>query len=232
MLSLWPEADAAAEVNYCSNRPCDAGVHWSFHRLAVLFGPDIEQSNQHTNRESPVGADVAQVQYDLRSSEDQRLQDFDQSHVACEMWTDWRKLCSRMGLNGATTCRTDPLHTAEPSEPFCAVGRQHPADDTEAQISSRDRYCVRYATFSSQAEGQLERKGRPVCVEYNANRPFSGQSIAQVETPDCLQWGSICATDTLGAAKGLPSCGDPEVRRQRQRWGIRLHAMVGARPLL
>jgi hypothetical protein len=128
-------------------------------------------------------AGSAHRQYDLSSLADRKLLHFDMTHPDCEMWTDWRKLCSRMGPDGTSTCRTDPLHPAKPSEPFCAMPGQS-SGDTLAQGLSRGRYCAQFVDPPSP-----EQTGpRGFCAIYRPGRPFGGERLAQMATPDCLKW--------------------------------------------
>lgn len=139
---------------------------------------------------------------------DRRLLAFDRTHPRCALWTDWWKLCSRMGPGGATTCRNDNLHSATPSEPFCAVG-QAVANDTPAQQRSRFRFCRHRGPDGTQ------------CGEYAADRPFGGENFAQMANRDCLAWGlgsqdgQICRTDVTAGANNPLSCASLAVARRR-----------------
>ena len=120
-----PEANAAAELDYCRAQTCDAAAHWSFHRLAVHYGPDIEQATPGDASVSPVGG-AAPPAYDRATSADRKLLDFDRAQPDCEMWTDWHKLCSRMGTGGATTIGPTPIIRPDPLSRF-APRANHPA---------------------------------------------------------------------------------------------------------
>jgi hypothetical protein len=167
-----------------------------------LLGAAHEASPSRTVAAKPAGA------YDSASVADRRLSTFDQAHPGCELWTDWRKLCARMGPGGSTTCRTDLLHHVAPSAPFCAIGLS-PRDDSPDEAASRLRFCRRRGTDGFH------------CADYAPERPFGGERIAQMEDPDCLAWGLgepgsvICRTDAPSGASSPPSCAAPAVRRLR-----------------
>jgi hypothetical protein len=152
--------------------------------------------------------------YDLASSADRKLMDFDRTHADCEMWSDWHKLCSRMGPSGTTTCRTDPLHSAKPSEPFCAVG-EPPSSDTLAEGLSRSRYCVQF--MDHPPPHLTEPAGARYCTAYLPARPFGGERIEQVETPDCLGWLSASGVGctTVESKTGPSSCTGAIMRGSR-----------------
>jgi hypothetical protein len=137
-----------------------------------------------------------------------------------------------MGPHGEATCRADPSHPARPSEPFCAKG-EPPSSDTLAEALSRGRYCARYQDGLS--EIQTEPKGAHYCAEYSPGRPFNGERIAEMASPDCLEWADgqpsipICATGGASGRRGLPSCLAANIRKLREsypfactRWSPRL----------
>lgn len=149
--------------------------------------------------------------YDASKS-DQELKAFDKSHPKCALWTDWHKLCSRTGPRGSTYCRIDQLHPVKPSTPFCAKDYSSPAKpDTRAELLSRRRF--------SNWEGMSARKiGRDPSnwARYQTDRPFSGNTIYEMEHPYCAVWiyntevsTAFCAED---GRKGMPSCRKPSIR--------------------
>jgi len=139
------------------------------------------------------------------SPEDRRLMAFDQSHPNCAMWTDWRKLCERLGPGHKTVCGTDPSHPVPPSTPFCERetgytmfrGEDGPKSETRAERQSRVR-------FSYTAKYLIGRAWR-------SNRPFNGGAPKGLSYSGCHVWSyedkvgrsETCATD--GRA-GMTSC--------------------------
>jgi len=146
------------------------------------------------------------------SKPDQELKAFDKSHPKCALWTDWHKLCSRTGPGGTTYCRIDQLHPVKPSTPFCAKDFNSPAKpDTRAELLSRRRF--------SNWEGMSARRiGRDPSdwARYQTDRPFSGNTIYEMEHPYCAVWiysngasTAFCAED---GREGMPSCQKPSIR--------------------
>ena len=127
---------------------------------------------------------------------------FDLAHPQCDMWTDWRELCSRTGPNGATYCRLDPSHPARPSEPFCAANAVVPY--TPEQQASRDRFCV-----------EKTKIGR--CHTYKPDRPFGGETLGQMLHPSCRRWGDGTFRNICSNAPNdrLPSCDAENMREAR-----------------
>ena len=169
--------------------------------LTAVLTLIVASASVPSSSASPVPGSASQP-YDLASQSDRELQHFDRTHPDCELWTDWRKLCSRMGLGGATRCRTDRRFPARPSEPFCAEG-EPPNADTLSEAMSRSRYCSRFNDDLSPQ--QTEPKGAHYCDLYRSSRPFNGQQIAQMETPGCLEWtsGSVtCVSGRSGKRRG------------------------------
>ena len=146
--------------------------------------------------------------YDPTSHADRKLQQFDRSHPDCDLWTDWHKLCSRMGENGETTCRTDPYHRAKPSAPFCA-DYETARPDTLAEAQSRSRFCVKFG------RGQPEPPGAHYCGRYRSERPFNGVNIENLRTPECLEWGtySVPCTENKQNGGALPLCSSANLRK-------------------
>jgi len=64
---------------------------------------------------------------------DRALQAFDAAHPQCQLWTNWQKMCSRTGPDGATVCVTDPDRPVRPSEPFCTAGTEAEASPSRHQ---------------------------------------------------------------------------------------------------
>jgi hypothetical protein len=190
-------------------------VSSTYSRLIALLALAIASGALVTASAAPV---AVRQPYDLALSADRKLQHFDRTHPDCDLWTDWRNLCSRMGPSGATTCRTDPFHLAKPSEPFCAEG-ELPSSDTLLEGRSRSRYCVRF--MDQLSPQQTEPKGAHYCALYRSDRPFNGERLAQMETPDCVQWSwneGDCVTDRNGGNGEAPSCASSEVRKLRRQF--------------
>ena len=165
-----------------------------------------------------------------QSETDQALAAFDRHHPLCALWTDWRKLCSRTGPKGSTYCRTDPEHPVTPSTPFCERSFAGRDRDTTYEYESGTMTAVELKSalrFSHmvQEEASLRGDGRyhssPPYAEWAADRPFSGTSLRQMESPICASWRlkTIDGSErscSEGKHHGLASCtsSDYETRHQ------------------
>lgn len=163
-------------------------------------------------------AGVAGTASGVYASVGSKAAEFGVGHPQCLMWTNWRHLCSRAGQGGATTCVSDPLHVASPSKAFCVRGSN--IKDSRNERESRDRFCLRFERVAS-AEGSGTAHGGLRCMEYRSERPFSGQTIEQMNTPLCRIWGSgeptgdICTNDP-GDGSRLPSCSSRQIMAIRR----------------
>jgi hypothetical protein len=113
------------------------------------------------------------------SKADQALRHFDINHRECELWSDWRKLCSRIGPNGSTYCQIDSSHPVKPSAPFCARqngmpyftdGDNLPRNESEQQRRSRFRFS------------EVTSDGNRVWIR---DRPFYERSFRQRNIRSC-----------------------------------------------
>jgi hypothetical protein len=133
---------------------------------------------------------------------DRVLQAFDAAHPQCQLWTNWQKMCSRTGPDGATVCVIDPDRPVRPSEPFC-TGGPWSADEpaTRAQLASYGRFCrVRRAQVTAPFR---------VC-EGGEDRPFNGRRIAARLHPWCQLWvdedrNHVCQTGSMNLPN-VPRC--------------------------
>ena len=138
--------------------------------------------------------------------EDERLQNFGQTHPECAMWTDWRKLCVRSRRNRTSICDVDPSHPVRPSTPFCEreIGFTDFIDGDGPHKETRDEHYSRLRFSGVSASGsRLSRVWR-------WDRPFNGAVPAGFSYLGCRVWSyddaghdKKCATD---GRKGLPSC--------------------------
>jgi hypothetical protein len=158
------------------------------------YGP-IEASgptSTATNQSHPGGTRLEGLFYRSQREANDALTHFDREHPQCQLWTNWQKLCSRTGQDGATFCQVDQEHLARPSTPFCLAGPIDPAGplyftsrDTPETRSSRNRFCARFgdALVDPENPGNL-----PNCEAYTVDRPFNGTSLTSVAHPLCRHW--------------------------------------------
>jgi hypothetical protein len=135
------------------------------------------------------------------SSADRQLQAFDAAHPQCQLWTNWQKMCSRTGPDGATVCVTDPGRPVRPSEPFCTAGTEAEASPSRAQIASYRRFC----RFRPGQEGNPFHG-----CEGAENRPFNGRRVAARLHQWCDLWVDgdyrmVCRSGNL-AIRNVPRC--------------------------
>ena len=108
---------------------------------------------------------------------DADLAKFDRDNPGCELWTNWQRMCSRLG--GETHCIKDAAHIVRPSKAFC-VGHWDGLD--RQSIASQFRFCRK------RGEIYYSAKRLPVCEEYVAERPFDGRRLATRVSPGCAEW--------------------------------------------
>ena len=147
-----------------------------------------------------------------RAQEDD-LAAFGRANPQCQLWTDWRGMCSRTGSQGGTVCTEDPSRPVAPSEPFCVADtpRGDGAADlsamSEAQRSSILRFCESTHRLPTRPDGRAPE----FCSSFRADRPFSGRSIAARIHPWCGAWNDVatgrpvCTVDGRGSA---PRCAE------------------------
>jgi hypothetical protein len=151
------------------------------------------------------------IYYKSQKEADAALAAFDRDNPDCQLWTNWQKMCSRTGENGATWCTTDPDKPVKPSTPFCEapkgspdrVGDRYsfPPTMTKSQIESANRFCL--SGISSKRQ----------CKKLDPTRPFNGKRLAARRHPWCEIWGDetallrtppVCSETT--DIQGVPKC--------------------------
>lgn len=153
---------------------------------------------------SPAAGSFANAQQSTWSVEE-ALSGFGRAHPQCLQWTNWKKVCSRLGRNSSEVhCNTSSTDV-RPSAPFCLAAE----GDAENGVfisqnangnrsSSYNRYCTSYGTFS----------GKRMCIDRNSGRPFGGLRIAELRHPYCEIWGNkngqYCTENPQNTQ--LPSC--------------------------
>ena len=110
------------------------------------------------------------------------IHNFGTANPGCEAWTDWNKLCSRVGRNDEIYCASDPTRTVAPSEPFCLSSDDpelsYPPNKPSARASA-NRFCA----------DELTDGGLPQCsFRKFMRRPFDGKSLSGRRHPYCAVW--------------------------------------------
>lgn len=175
--------------------------------LAILFCSEVAAKSE---QDQP---------YNSKIVSDVRLKAFEKANPDCPLWTDWRKICSRIGVNGATSCRTDPIYKVVASAPFCAA-RPIVKQSLASQMSAK-RFCVKFRRALRESDDWEKPTGTRVCDTYQSARPFSGETIAQMEHPACLSWvdmrkqrKNVFCSDSPDKKVGQQSCKTETARRR------------------
>lgn len=122
--------------------------------------------------------------YASQQQADDALMAYQDAHPNCQLWTNWQKMCSRMGGHGEIVCVIDTVRRVRPSTPFCA-GRIRTREnvvptapfgapvenENEPALHSSNRFCV-----DSHVRTRGYEKGIGFCGphgQYRHNRPFS-----------------------------------------------------------
>jgi hypothetical protein len=137
---------------------------------------------------------------------DRQLLQFGAQNPECPLWTNWQKLCSRTGPDGAPRCSTDQGMKVEPSAPFCAGGfLGNPENQKGEQLVSDERFCTKHETYTAlSARGERHYQ---VCTRHARERPFNGRRIAALVHPWCETWSEMETNKPVCSAKADPKNG-------------------------
>lgn len=168
---------------------------------------------------APLAGDFGPALYSDPADADAELQAFAQNNSSCQLWTNWQKMCSRTGQNGAVACTIDPAKPVEPSKPFCVAdadgyGGFEEKTNTVTQ-RSRDRFCT-----SFQSDSALSQElGRAICFDLDKERPFSGFRISSRGHPWCQAWSdSLTFKATLTRSEHQSAAGYYCAKRSIPDW--------------
>lgn len=172
--------------------------------IIVLTGySSAERSNAEVGQDRGVSANGAMV-------------DFGRDNPKCQLWTDWRLMCSRSGDEaGETVCVTDPGRQVEPSAPFCTDSYlgYDAANLNAAQTQSVLRFCEVVADMEIPEVRDGERIMTPIklCQKFQKDRPFNGRRVAARLHPWCDEWSdsenrSVVCTVPSGESGRTSSC--------------------------
>lgn len=139
---------------------------------------------------SNVSSGIVNIFYRNQKVADAALVAFDRANPDCELWTNWQKLCSRTGQDGATRCTKSSMQV-KPSTPFCVARSNGPYLGLEdgadlKQLKSYQRFTVRLKNSAEQHVFDLR---------WDSNRPFSGLRIDELRHPWCTRWGRAISSD-------------------------------------
>lgn len=126
--------------------------------------------------------------YKTQADADAALVAYGNANRPCQLWTNWQKMCSRTGPKGAALCLVDPEVNVAPSAVFCSKDEDYGKQLQDARLTaeqiSRDRFCTSFENSSPLSK----RLGRPLCVDLDRNRPFSGKRLSSRLHPWCGEW--------------------------------------------
>jgi hypothetical protein len=147
---------------------------------------------------------------------DRELEAFDRDNPACELWTNWEKMCSRSGPNGETFCKEDPVMRVSASSPFCVVdnkGTYNPIQTySKPQYESYVRFCAQKGSEKTALRGASETVAR--CVRYQEERPFNGYHLEARRHPWCRNWMTATGSELLLQEEaGNPNRGETDCSR-------------------
>jgi hypothetical protein len=125
------------------------------------------------------------IYFPSQKAADLAMAAFDDVNPDCELWTNWQKMCSRTGENGAVLCHKSTIGV-RPSTPFCAARTNGPFEglsrpNQPTQFTSYMRFC----RVNGKVPAGL--KDFEHCV-WTKNRPFNGLSRSDRRHPWCKRW--------------------------------------------
>lgn len=170
--------------------PKGARISRCFRSIGFFFAPAALAScaaispATHDTSGSGRGGQEVDIYYKSQASADIYLNRYAISHPTCEIWTNWRKVCSRSGDGGAVLCSNSEKQV-EPSVPFCLAERGEPyrgllPNVSPAERLSFNRFCVEYGDG---VETSLED-----CVRWRTDRPFNNLRLSELDHPWCNRW--------------------------------------------
>jgi hypothetical protein len=127
-------------------------------------------------------ASAPSIYYKSQAEADAAFAAFDKDNPDCQLWTNWQKMCSRTGENGATFCQKARV-SVKPSVPFCTTTGEF---DDVSDISFSTPQMDSYLRFCSRKTGEIF-NNVPACI-WSKNRPFSGLNIKEQKHPWCKTW--------------------------------------------
>lgn len=153
-----------------------------------------------------IGSLSPDIFYTSQQEADVALEKFEKDNPSCQLWTNWQRMCSRTGKNGAAECISDDALSVRPSTPFCA----------EVNIGARNEFRVS-EQFAVAKSLQFRSRGR-FCtfdgsiMHCRSDRPFNGRHLSARRNSLCEIWAEekapefrpICSENTSNT--GLRSC--------------------------
>ena len=122
------------------------------------------------------------------------LASFDHKNPDCQLWTNWQKMCSRTGPDGATHCISSSM-PVRPSVPFCVARTDQPYEDNDTSASQAERFSHRrFCQRTTKGHGSNDEN-----CSRDLSRPFSGLVLEERRHPWCAKWMPVLAKQKFGA---------------------------------
>lgn len=133
-------------------------------------------------------ASNSDIYYQSQAEADADLARFGIESPTCELWSNWRKICSRTGSDRSDYC-IEGGRSVRPSMPFCARGTGTPwATNNETGYRSIRRFCEEGRNTSAvDGQGNIVWAGF-VCDRFEFDRPFNGRRLRELRHPFCKDW--------------------------------------------
>jgi hypothetical protein len=124
------------------------------------------------------------IYYKSQKEADLALSQFDINNPKCQLWTNWQKMCSRTGEDGATYCQK-AKSIIKPSTPFCSAENDEPYLGLVGNYMPKQ--LISYLRFCESKTGEISPEKVPLC-NWKRKRPFNGLNIAERKHPWCKSW--------------------------------------------
>lgn len=141
----------------------------------------------------PGAGENPEIYYRSGTAANAALASFDGNNPDCQLWTNWQKMCSRTGLNGATHCISSSM-PVRPSVPFCVARTDQPYDDNDASAPQAERLSHRRFCQRATSEHGLGEE-----CSWDRSRPFSGLVLKELRHPWCAKWAPVLERRKFGA---------------------------------
>jgi hypothetical protein len=180
--------------------------HWlTFGSIGIALGFLATTASFTEAKKYSGGSEKSSIYYKTQAQADAALDQFDKANPNCQLWTNWQKMCSRLGKQGENThCNTDPSFPSRPTRPFCIASLESQLVTNAEQLPNSEDidvlnvYCARIEKVD----------GKSLCRKMKARRPFNGLSLAALRHPFCEVWSKnskkICSES--GSSPGIPTC--------------------------
>lgn len=129
-------------------------------------------------------ASAPSIYYKSQAQADAALAAFDKDNPDCQLWTNWQKMCSRMGGSGETLCAIDTQRRVAPSAAFCVEHNLYAKYDSALRVSPEPINQKNHVAFEERMRSKLRfcknrslrtmrhHDGDEYCKSHIDERPF------------------------------------------------------------